>query len=712
MLPVSRRVQPVVYTVMAISRYRDALLSLKPRNAPRVYPALLGDINTNAYDILLLPPRRFREDKPRPEDAYYAAALFLHARHLFPEIVAGHRGRGSLLLTPRLDAQNLFARIFADIGSGNLAHPRVLEKLQQTTMSLSQVSAPHVAALKTDLKVETLSHAAGLTAHTVVLLFGCSKFLGCHEQGHSRTVGLTRSRGVTILAGPPDRYGLIGMLQVLYCYYATGFASLWTAPTHPLPFIPRSEADLVMRWKFLESPTWALPPLAIRLTRHDRRGPTSEDLRLTILYNKVPHADLPYSEDRPMPYPKLLGSTRLHYYWSYVSVRTARPVAWLTHEGTGLRLYLQRGHQGVRSLVLPLEGDAPCKVRDFEIMLLPKLAFFALWDTPILCTSAPISEYLDDASVEDSSDGEDPGGPLPGTAELPTTSPAVPFVEIISATNPATIMSQDAEAPLVAVVLENFLGAAAALLRQRYQENLLLLVKQGIPENALAEALETYLPDFQVQLAAYIAAVVVSLFDVEILNNLPTSLQPFRQLADECKVHRALLRQINYLGEVGEHLQDSEYNVAWGLFHLRLLNNDRKAPCGFGLRLRSVTLYLPQPVAAAIKFPSLSNLPTLGEAHFPESAEAHPSFLLARWRHETTINVSPNFQQWYMTLSAPRGRSPRASADQFGAVGLLSGALAYFLAYRGMVHWGVYLMSCSIWPSGLCYDDRWRCHEP
>ena len=56
--------------------------------------------------------------------------------------------------------------------------------------------------------------------------------------------------------------------------------------------------------------------------------------------------------------------------------------------------------------------------------------------------------------------------------------------------------------------------------------------------------------------------------------------------------------------------------------------------------LRSVTLYLPQPVAAAIKFPSLSNLPTLGEAHFPESAEAHPS-------------VSPNFQQWYMTLAAP-----------------------------------------------------------
>ena len=400
--------------------------------------------------------------------------------------------------------------MFADIGSSNPAHLRVLEQLQQTAILPSQISAAHVAALKTDLTVETLSHA-GLTVHTAVLLFGSSKFLECHEQGHSRTtVGLTRSRGVTLLVGPPDRCGLIGMLQVLYCYYATGFASLWTAPTHPLPFHLRPKVDLILQWKLLENPTWVLPPLAIRLTRHDRHAPASEDLRLTILYNRIPHADLPCPDDRPMPYPKLLGSTRLHYYWSYVSARTTRPVAWLTHEVSGLRLYLRRGHQ-VRSLLLPLEGDEPYRTRDYEIMLLPKLAFFALWDTPILGTPAAISEYLDDETVEDSSDGEDPGGPLPGTAELPTTSPAVPFVEILSATNPATIMSQDAEAPLVAVVLENFLGGAAALLRQRYQESLLLLVKQGVAEDALAEALEARLPDFQVQLAAYIAAVVVGI---------------------------------------------------------------------------------------------------------------------------------------------------------------------------------------------------------
>ena len=108
MLPVSRRVQPAVYTAMALSRYRDALLQVSPRAAPRVYPALPVDILTNASDILLLPPRAFRTDRPRPEDAHYALSTFLHFRYLFPDITQDHRGRESLLLSPRLDAQNPF----------------------------------------------------------------------------------------------------------------------------------------------------------------------------------------------------------------------------------------------------------------------------------------------------------------------------------------------------------------------------------------------------------------------------------------------------------------------------------------------------------------------------------------------------------------------------------------------------------------------------
>ena len=65
------------------------------------------------------------------------------------------KGAGSLLLAPRLDAQTAFAKLFADIGS-----------------------AQHIQALRQDLRAETLSHAAGLTAHTCVVLFGSSKLLG------------------------------------------------------------------------------------------------------------------------------------------------------------------------------------------------------------------------------------------------------------------------------------------------------------------------------------------------------------------------------------------------------------------------------------------------------------------------------------------------------------------------------------------------------
>ena len=141
---------------------------------------------------------------------------------------------------------------------------------------------------------------------------------------------------------------------------------------------------------------------------------------------------------------------------------------------------------------------------------------------------------------------------------MPTTSPLFLFVEILSATNPATIMNPDPEASLVAIALENFLGAAAVMLRQRYQEAVLSLV--SIAEADIADALDPHLVEFHVQLAV-IAAIVVSLFDADIPANLPAALLPFRQLADEQCVHRALLRQMNYLGDVGEHCRT--LNTMW-----------------------------------------------------------------------------------------------------------------------------------------------------
>ena len=39
--------------------------------------------------------------------------------------------------------------------------------------------------------------------------------------------------------------------------------------------------------------------------------------------------------------------------------------------------------------LLPLEGDEACRYRDLEVRLLPKLAFFALWDNADVGQTCP-----------------------------------------------------------------------------------------------------------------------------------------------------------------------------------------------------------------------------------------------------------------------------------------------------------------------------------
>ena len=204
----SQRVQPGVYTLMALSRYRDALVRHAPPAAPWVYPPLIPEALTSCFDVLVLPPRPFRTEKPLTQDAFHLVSLFLQKRCAYPELCENHDGPGALLLTPRLDAQTSFAKLFADLGTEeDVRRTDLATLLAPGPPSPTQVTARHVQALRFDLRAETLSHAAGLTAHTAIVLFGSSKFLGRDELGHSRTtVGLTRSRGVTVVAGPPDPY--------------------------------------------------------------------------------------------------------------------------------------------------------------------------------------------------------------------------------------------------------------------------------------------------------------------------------------------------------------------------------------------------------------------------------------------------------------------------------------------------------------------------
>ena len=145
---------------------------------PLVNQPLVPHILTACRQVVLLPPRDFGEWPPvAARDIYDAVTLFLQVRATHPDLILKHRGAGSLLLTPRLDTQATFAKLFADIGvDGDIRCARVEDLLKHGP------PAP--------TSIETLSHAAGLTSHTTLLVFGKSGFIGPDEagdKGHSDT---------------------------------------------------------------------------------------------------------------------------------------------------------------------------------------------------------------------------------------------------------------------------------------------------------------------------------------------------------------------------------------------------------------------------------------------------------------------------------------------------------------------------------------------
>ena len=163
-------------------------------------------ILTACYQVVLLPLCDFGELPRVVRDIYYAAALFL-VRTAHPDLTAHipPRPLPSSLRTLELTATSMLGlKISSDMD-------RRLHSL---------ITARHVQALRADLRAETLSHAAELTSHTTLLVFGKSDFVGNDEAGHGRsTVGLTRARDTTILLGPSDPYGLTGLVQTTCAYY-------------------------------------------------------------------------------------------------------------------------------------------------------------------------------------------------------------------------------------------------------------------------------------------------------------------------------------------------------------------------------------------------------------------------------------------------------------------------------------------------------------
>ena len=129
------------------------------------------------------------------------------------------------------------------------------------------------------LRVETIANSAGGTAAVAMLAQPSTGFLNGHFYADGSptedtedclgriTVGLARSKSLTIVVSPLDMIGLIGMAQVLatLAYGLKGLRrgiSTWDWPYfHDDP--QHENTSQMERWSLNQAPTWTAAPLAI-----------------------------------------------------------------------------------------------------------------------------------------------------------------------------------------------------------------------------------------------------------------------------------------------------------------------------------------------------------------------------------------------------------------------------------------------------------------
>ena len=127
--------------------------------------------------------------------------------------------------------------------------------------------------------METIANSAGGTAAVAMVAQPSTDFLNGQfladgsptedtEDCLGRiTVGLTRSKSLTIIVSPLDMMGLIGMAQVLatLAYGIKGLrrgVSTWDWPSFDENPQQANESQME-RWSLNQAPLWAVPPLAI-----------------------------------------------------------------------------------------------------------------------------------------------------------------------------------------------------------------------------------------------------------------------------------------------------------------------------------------------------------------------------------------------------------------------------------------------------------------
>ena len=121
-------------------------------------------------------------------------------------------------------------------------------------------------------------------------------------------MGLTRARGPTLLMGPPDPCGLIGLVQTVLAYHYVVYSADWLLPD-ALPPLSAAPQDLAAAVRPLETATWAELPLAVQI----------ENPRGAVVLLRL--ADL---TAEPPIFPRVVGFDANYYHWGYCNPRTRR----------------------------------------------------------------------------------------------------------------------------------------------------------------------------------------------------------------------------------------------------------------------------------------------------------------------------------------------------------------------------------------------------
>ena len=136
------------------------------------------------------------------------------------------------------------------------------------------------------LRVETIANSAGGTAQVALVAQPSIGFLNGRFNWDGtptedtedclgrKTVGLTRSKSLTVLVSPLDMLGLMGMAQVLaaVAYGIKGMRrgeTTWQWPDFDPDLTLENQAQMA-RWSINVAPGWKFPPLAIANQYRDR----------------------------------------------------------------------------------------------------------------------------------------------------------------------------------------------------------------------------------------------------------------------------------------------------------------------------------------------------------------------------------------------------------------------------------------------------------